>query len=189
VQQLPEAQNPIIDQESNGLEQNTFAELYRSYSLALYVAINKVLRNSTQSEGALQNTFIKIWLHRNSYDSVKGSPFTWMLNIAHNEALDVLRSKHHKQQKATTTFKEGATIAYHNPFGQLDNMDVRKLLFKLKPMDRTILELCFFRGFTCVETAQILNLPCGTVKTRMQWSYRKLKQVINSQESSLLSTD
>jgi DNA-directed RNA polymerase specialized sigma24 family protein len=45
-------------------------------------------------------------------------------------------------------------------------------------MDRAILELCFFRGYTCQEAAELLRLPCGTVKTRMQHSYKVLKAAL-----------
>jgi DNA-directed RNA polymerase specialized sigma24 family protein len=57
-------------------------------------------------------------------------------------------------------------------------MDVHKQLFILKPRDRAILELCFFRGYTCQQTAELLSVPCGTVKTRMQHSYKVLRAAL-----------
>jgi RNA polymerase sigma-70 factor (ECF subfamily) len=161
------------------MAQNYFAELYRAYSPALYNAINKVLKNRAQTEDALQNTFIKVWLHRNSYDIARGTQFTWMLNIARNEALDMLRSKDHRNTRKTFSLDIHQSIASGNPFAHLDHIDISKLLFILKPRDRAILELCFFRGYTCEQTAELLHLPCGTVKTRMQHSYKVLRAAVS----------
>ena len=158
--------------------QKTFGELYRAYSPALFKAIHKVLRNTPLTEDALQNTFIKIWLHRNQYDSLKGSPFTWMLNIARNEAIDMYNSKYYRQTKRTTPLYNPELKAAKDAFVHLDHIDVHKLLFILKPKDRVILELCFFRGHTCQQVAELLQLPCGTVKTRMQHSYKVLKAAL-----------
>jgi RNA polymerase sigma-70 factor (ECF subfamily) len=157
-----------------------FDELYKCYSPALYGALNKLLKNKEQAEDALQNTFLKIWLHRESYDVSKAGLFTWMLNIARNEAIDVLRSKRHRQANLTCSIDVQELPDCKNPFVHLDYMDIYKSLFLLTPKDRNILEFCFFRGFTCEETAEILRMPCGTIKTRMQYSYRKLRTILKA---------
>jgi RNA polymerase sigma-70 factor (ECF subfamily) len=177
LQQALESVNPKLLQESNGSKEKTFAELYHAYSPALYRAINKVLKNPSLSQDVLQNTFVKIWLHQASYDSCKSCPFTWMLNIACHEAIDTLRSKRHRQAIVTAPLDE-AILDGSNPFLYLDYMDVHKQLFILKPRDRAILELCFFRGYTCQQTAELLSVPCGTVKTRMQHSYKVLRAAL-----------
>jgi RNA polymerase sigma-70 factor (ECF subfamily) len=177
VQLVPKIGSPIYNYQSNSFGKNTFAELYHSYSPAIYSAINKVVKNTTLSQDVLQNTFIKIWQHQANFDKSKGTPFTWMLNIARNEAIDTLRSKRYRQSKVTAPLNE-ASFLNSDPFSHLDHMDVRKLLYILKPRDRVILELCFFRGYTCEQTAELLRLPCGTVKTRMQQSYKVLKAAL-----------
>jgi RNA polymerase sigma-70 factor (ECF subfamily) len=160
------------------MDDKAFTDLYERYSAALYNALYKMLKNTAQTEDALQNTFIKVWLHRNCYDVARGTQFTWMLNIARNEALDMLRSKHHRNARITFSLDIHQSIACGNPFVHLDHINISKLLFSLKPKDRNILELCFFRGYTCEETARILQIPCGTVKTRMQHSYKVLRAVL-----------
>lgn len=161
-----------------GSDHRSFTALYEAYSHALFGAINRMLKNDALSEDALQNTFIKIWLHRDSYDVGKASLFTWMLNIARNEAIDALRSKQVKYSKVTISLNAYEPAPDRNPFFRFDHIDLHKQLFILQPRDRAILELCFFRGFTCQEVSRLLQLPCGTVKTRMQYSYKKLKTVL-----------
>ena len=164
--------------ESKVLDQKSFASLYHAYSPALFGVLNTMLNDRVLAEDALQNVFVKIWLHRDSYDAKKGTPFTWMLNIARNEALDVLRSKKYKQTRLTGPLTETILLGHESMFSSLDLMDLHKQLFILKPLDRNIMELCFLRGFTCPEVSELLGLPLGTVKTSMQRSYKKLKAVI-----------
>ena len=177
MQQALEANRPKLLQESNGLSEKTFAELYHAYRPALYRAINKVLKNPFLSQDVLQNTFVKIWLHQASYDPCKSCPFTWMLNIACHEAIDTIRSKNHKRSRVILPLDEELLVG-SNAYVHLDYIDVHKQLFILKPRDRAILELCFFRGYTCQQTAELLGVPCGTIKTRMQHSYKVLRAVL-----------
>jgi RNA polymerase sigma-70 factor (ECF subfamily) len=93
------------------------------------------------------------------------------------QELDVLRSKHHRKTRITSSLDGQELIGCVNPFSHLDHIDISKLFLLLKPKDRNITELCFFRGYTCMETAEILQIPCGAAKTRMQNSYRKFKNV------------
>ncbi len=71
-----------------------FSKLYDDYSAAIYGVVLKVLRgNEEAAQEVLQDAFVKIWSRAASYDVAKGRPFTWMVNIARNAAIDKLRSK------------------------------------------------------------------------------------------------
>jgi RNA polymerase sigma-70 factor (ECF subfamily) len=155
VHRTLKAKDPDIF-ERKGFEQKSFADLYHAYSPTLFSVLNNMLKDRVLAEDALQNTFIKVWLHRESYDVQKGTPFTWMLNIARNEALDVLRSKPYRQTKLTKTLNESNLSGQDKSFASLDLLDLHKQLFILKPLDRNILELCFLRGFTCPEVSELL---------------------------------
>lgn len=99
-----------------GPDQKSFTALYQAYSSALFRAINRMLKNDALSEDALQNTFIKIWLHLDRYDAEKACLFTWMLNIARNEAIDVLRSKHGKCARVTISLNGHEHVLAKNLF-------------------------------------------------------------------------
>jgi RNA polymerase sigma-70 factor (ECF subfamily) len=162
----------------NNWNETSFASLYQKYSHALFGVLQVMLKNTSLAEDALQNTFIKVWLTRSSYDAEKGTPFTWMLNIARNEARDVLRSKQCRQARQITTLNEGAHLSCKDPRSRLDYIELHKQLFLLTPLDRSILELCFLQGFTCPEVAALFQMPLGSVKTRMQRSYRILRAAL-----------
>jgi RNA polymerase sigma-70 factor (ECF subfamily) len=167
-----------VEPYASNLDQNSFTCLYQSYSQALFGVLQVMLKNSSLAEDALQNTFIKIWLHRSSYDAEKGTLFTWMLNIAQNEARDILRSKQYRQARLVTALEEGVHLTCCDPSNRLDYIALHKKLFILPPLDRSILELCFLQGFSCPQVSKLLGLPLGTVKTRMQRSYRILKTAL-----------
>jgi RNA polymerase sigma-70 factor (ECF subfamily) len=172
-----------VEPYGNDWNETSFASLYQSYSPALFGILQVMLKNTSLAEDALQNTFIKIWLHRSIYDAQKGTPFTWMLNIAQNEARDILRSKQYKHARLNTTLDEGVHLRCSNLSNRLDYIELHKQLFILPPLDRSILELCFLRGFSCKEVAELLRIPLGTVKTRMQRSYRILKAALKHSDA------
>jgi RNA polymerase sigma-70 factor (ECF subfamily) len=167
-----------VEPYGSDLDHKSFASLYESYSQALFGVLRFMLKNTALAEDALQNTFIKVWLHRSRYDAEKGTPFTWMLNIARNEARDIMRSKQYRQARLITALDGGIHLSCSNLSNRLDYIELHKQLFILPPMDRNILELCFLQGFSCPEVSELLGLPLGTVKTRMQRSYRILKAAL-----------
>ena len=70
-----------------------FSVLYDNYASALLGIATKIVRNQQVGEDVLQEVFIKIWRNIDTYDNLKGTLFTWMLNITRNESNDYLRSK------------------------------------------------------------------------------------------------
>lgn len=78
---------PLIAAVQQG-DQQALAALYDAYSGALYGIILKVVEKEELAQEVLQDTFVKIWRSAGGYDASKGRPFTWMLNIARNAAID-----------------------------------------------------------------------------------------------------
>ena len=75
--------------------------LYDHYAGALYSIVLRIVRNEDVAEEVLQDIFLKIWDRVSTYNSSKGRLFTWMLNIARNQAIDKTRSKEMSQGRKT----------------------------------------------------------------------------------------
>jgi RNA polymerase sigma-70 factor, ECF subfamily len=75
-----------------------FQTLYNKYCGALYGVIIKLVKRTDVADDLLQDTFVKIWKHIDSFDSSKGTLYTWMVNIARNQAVDYLRSATYQKQ-------------------------------------------------------------------------------------------
>lgn len=172
----PELIQAIINRDTNGAE-----ALYDMYSTALYGVIHRIVQHDEIAEDILQETFVKIWNSCSSYDISKGRLFTWMINIARNLAIDKTRSKDFRNHSKTEDIEnivlsvdKGYTTSI-NP----ETLGLKDLVDKLKPDHKVILDLVYFRGFTHIEAAEELDIPLGTVKTRLRNAIITLRKVFN----------
>ena len=151
--------------------------LYDHYSAALLGVIHRVVNDHEVAEEILQDVFVKIWQRSDQYDSSKGRLFTWTLNIARNAAIDFIRVKknQHKNQDIDNVVHR---IDEHNQLiPSVDSMDMKKIAATLEPNHRSIIDLIYFNGYTQMETAEALQIPLGTVKTRLRNALIQLRKL------------
>lgn len=157
-----------------------FHTLYNKYCGALYGVIIKLVKRTEIADDLLQDTFVKIWKHIDSYDSSKGTLYTWMLNIARNQALDYLRSANYRKQQLQVeidlfshcTASIGNTISNSCP---IEYSDFKNKALQLDSKYAEVIDLIYFYGWTQEQTAEILKLPLGTIKTRARKGLSLLK--------------
>ena len=87
-------------------EQSAFSYLYDNYSGALYGIILSIVPDKELANDVLQEVFVKIWRQVDSYDASKGRLFTWMMNIARNASIDMLRSKGYQKTQQNRELTE-----------------------------------------------------------------------------------
>ena len=155
--------------------------LYDMYSGALLGVISRVIQHTEVAEDLLQETFIKIWNSAGSYDNSKGRLFTWMMNIARNLSIDKLRSKDFKNSNKNQDIENNVDFidAQKGITFNADVLGIKDLVTSLKPEFKTVLEMVYFKGYTHVEAAEELNLPLGTVKTRIRMGIMELRKNLN----------
>ncbi len=155
--------------------------LYDMYSASLYGVIVRIIIDQATAEDLLQETFVKIWHSFASYSSEKGRLFTWMVNLARNLAIDKLRSKDFKNQNKNQELENNVTFIdeQRNTVYKPELLGVKDLVSTLKPDQRVILELIYFKGYTHVEAADELGIPLGTVKTRLRMGIMELRKHFN----------
>ncbi len=150
--------------------------LYENYSDSLYGVILKVTNNEEIAEDALQETFIKVWKNAHKYDSNKAKLFTWLYRIARNTAIDKLRSFNNRFQKEIQIDKSNVYILPRLSLNQ-DVMDLKEHLGRLEDKYQIVLNALFFEGMTQQEASEELDIPLGTVKSRLKIGLRELKKV------------
>lgn len=180
---MPEIRKYSEDELITGLkarDQQAFSYLYDNYAAALNGVIYRMVDNRELAEDILQDAFIKIWNNFSTYDNVKGRLFTWMLNITRNLTIDMLRSKGYKKQakisgdeNSVSNFSDDIKISE-----RFDAMGLRRHLVNLKPAQRNIIDLAYFSGFTQEEISKELDIPLGTVKTRMRGAILELRNIL-----------
>ena len=152
--------------------------LYEMYAGSLYGIILRLVKRQEDAEDILQETFIKIWKCIRSYDSEKGRLFTWMSKIARNVVKDHLKSKSHKRSVLNNNLEtcQFAVDNQHSVENNFDTIGIREISHKLPSRFYSILDLIYFKGFTHQEAAIELNLPLGTIKTRLRMAIADLRK-------------
>lgn len=154
-----------------------FDYLYAQYSGALFSVVLTFISDREHAEDVLQEVFIKIWKQIDSYDAQKGRLYTWMLQVTRNSCIDVVRSTKFKMQQQNrelpnSVYERGVEDFNPNTIG------LRQQVGKLKPEHRELVELSYFQGFTQEEMAETLNIPLGTVKTRVRAALIQLRKLL-----------
>ena len=155
--------------------------LYDMYSASLYGVISRIVIDTPTSEDVLQETFVKIWHSFSNYNAEKGRLFTWMVNIARNLAIDKIRSKDFKNQSKNHELENNVTFIdeQKNTVYKPELMGIKNLVETLKPEQKSILDLVYFKGYTHVEAAEELGIPLGTIKTRLRMAIQELRKHFN----------
>ena len=155
--------------------------LYDMYSSSLYGVIARIIADTATAEDVLQETFVKIWHSFSSYSTEKGRLFTWMVNIARHLAIDKLRSKDFKNQNKNQELENNVTFIdeQRNTVYKPELLGIKDLVQTLKPDQKQILELVYFKGYTHVEAADELGIPLGTIKTRLRMAIQQLRKHFN----------
>jgi RNA polymerase sigma-70 factor (ECF subfamily) len=157
-----------------------FSVLYDNYARALLGVIRKNIADEDISEDVLQDSFLKIWNSRLTYDPSKGRLYTWMLNIVRNTSIDYLRSRQNKM--AEKIQRNDNNVQEINSSGNvetnIDGIGIRAIVGTLKDDQKVLIDLAYFKGYTQAEIAHRLNIPLGTVKTRMRAAIMVLRKLI-----------
>ena len=150
--------------------------LYENYGDTLYGVAHKVVRNDELAQDVLQESFVKIWKKSDSYDPSKAKLFTWLFRITRNTAIDKLRSVSTKSDKE---IQIDVSDVYNLGVNSIrpEFMDVSENLEKIEEKYQIVLEALFFKGMTQQEASDELNIPLGTVKSRLKIGLRELRKI------------
>ncbi|HLF64380.1 MAG TPA: sigma-70 family RNA polymerase sigma factor [Saprospiraceae bacterium] len=165
-------------------DQRGLSVLYEQYSDALFGIILRTVGDKGHAEDILQQTFVKIWNAIDQYDEGRGALFTWMSTIARNLALDMRRLKSFEVRAKTDDVQ---TIVYSsntisNPAGS-EAIDTARLLATMDEKYRIVLEMMYLQGYTQAEIAEKLDMPLGTVKTRVKKAIDILREALQDEKS------
>ena len=152
--------------------------LYENYSDSLYGVILKITNNEELAQDALQESFVKIWRNSKKYDSKKARLFTWLYRIARNTAIDKLRSFNLRFNKEVQIDKSDVYILPTASLNQ-DVIDLKEHVAKLEEKYQIVLNALFFEGMTQQEASDELDIPLGTIKSRLKIGLRDLRKIFN----------
>jgi RNA polymerase sigma-70 factor (ECF subfamily) len=161
----------LITLSSRGHE-GAFAELYDRTSQRIYGIILRVLRSPDHAAEVMQEVYVEAWRQSARYSPEKGSVTAWMTTMAHRRAVDRVRSVSSEVARDERYASHGRDREIDQVWDgvaqRLDVERVRRGMASLTPIQREALTLAYFGGYTQSQVAQLLQLPLGTVKTRIR---------------------
>jgi RNA polymerase sigma-70 factor (ECF subfamily) len=159
---------------------NAMTVLYENYSAALYGVILNIVGSEEAAEDIMQEAFIKIWKNFDKYDKTKGRLFTWLINVARNTAIDSLRVKDYETKKQIRSLDNSVRSinSQHKVYPKTDTIGLKQIVDKLKPEYKILIDKLYFEGYTQEEASKELNIPLGTVKTRIRTAMNLLRDIL-----------
>ena len=163
-------------------DERGFKILYDNYSAALYGVILKIVRTEEIAADVMQESFVKIWKNIDFYDKSKGALFTWILNIARNNAIDQIRSLDYRKNNSIQSVENNVHIIENQSGTQTDFrtdfIGIDKVINKLRPEYQLLIDLIYLKGYTQAEVSEEFNIPLGTVKTRIKAAINQLRELV-----------
>lgn len=174
------SQQEIIDGLRQG-KQEAISVAFDQYGAAIYGVVLRMVGDAVVAEEITQDVFMKLWTKWEQFDPKRGKLPTWLLQIARNTALDHLRKKSFQNQLKTDPVDFAVSNSNH-PSNEMviDTIGLKEIVESLDSDARTVIELAYFSGMTHTEIAQHLDLPLGTVKTRLRKAFGDLKKILAS---------
>ncbi len=161
-------------------------ELYDRYSPLLYTIIKKIAPDESTAESILVEVFTIIWRKIDQYDFKADSPYTWLVTLARNRAMDSLRRT--RSAAETNYYNDEYEDYFILPMlsKEIDSLDLEtalkvqpameKALSKLTDTQKYVIHLAYYEGYTIKEISQKLNIPVETVRQKIMTAVINLKE-------------
>lgn len=180
---------PAIDEEQILLqriargEREALSDLYARYQRALFNYILQLTPDYGLAEEILQDTLVAVWKSARSFEG-RSSVQTWLIGIARRQAHNTLRQR--RLPLADETELAGLAAPDLEPeaftLASIARDELTGAFRQLAPLHREILALIFVQELSYQEVASILEIPVGTVKSRLNTARRALRAVLDARE-------
>lgn len=162
-------------------DQAGLAELYDRHGRLVYSLALRVLRDQGDAEDIVQEVFSQMWRQASRFDVTRGNLSAWMVTMTRTRAIDALRRRKTRPSLATDS-ADPPELVDESPGMDVEMVwqrrarDIRRALEALPMIQRVAIELAFFDGLTHTEIADELEIPLGTVKTRVRQGLLRLRE-------------
>lgn len=168
------------------------ARLYEKYQRKVYSVVLRIVKTEEDAREILQDVFMQVWQKANLFEASRGSFSAWLVTLAHNKAINLLRSR--RAKKTALEIKQDLeqlselitdkTVENRTALDFQVESDEREhllALLELIPVEqKTALVMAYYGGYSQSEIAKTLGEPLGTIKTRMRQGMIRLHQLIGN---------
>ena len=166
-----------------GGDQAAFEQLYEQSSPLLCTLVSRIVGNEGEAADLLQEIYLEVWRKASNYDHARGTPMAWLVTLARSRAIDRVRALGSRGKGVTASLDDTPAsdlIASNADAMEISAASERQALvwaaLKTLPLvQRQAIALAYYEGLTHVEISGRLNVPLGTIKTRIRLAMEKLR--------------
>ena len=179
--QTADTEARLIEQAQNG-DRNAFGELVRRYYQGVVLVVARMCGDTGLAEAAAQEAFLRAWVNLPSYQP-RGSLRNWLYRIAINAALDVLRRK----PEETLEDDEALMVTDQAAGPEMALIEkervalLQQAMHSLPDAARSVIVLREYGGLSYQEIADALDVPVGTVMSRLNYARNRLREILKGQ--------
>jgi RNA polymerase sigma-70 factor (ECF subfamily) len=181
---LSQEEERSLERRLKARDERALGELYDQIAPWVLGLSFRILQDEDEAEEVVGDVFVQVWRHIDQHDARRGPLVPWILSIARNRALDVLRRRRRWWRKteriaqAHSPVEENVAPTPHEAAvpGWPVHREVHAALAALPEEQRRVVLLSYFEGLSHREIARRLNQPLGTVKTRMRMAHQRLTE-------------
>ena len=169
-------------------ENGSFELLIEKYGNLVWSIGKKFLYRQSDLEDAVQEVFIAIWKSADKYDASKAKEITFVSMIARRRFIDHLRKiSKHKNLESIDDDNSGHQLYKESLLNESTDLQlVKNAIQSLDIDDQELLNLSVYQGYSHSEISKLLNIPLGTVKTRIRRNLIKLKEIFETNETNII---
>lgn len=164
-------------------DDQALAALYDRHGGIAYGLAYRITGDAAAAEDAVQDAFVSMWKQAPRFDPERGQVRSWLLTIVHHKAVDLVRRRSNRPERQ---LPDGAEEFLVDAQGRPDeiaetSMDaraVREAVTRIPEDQRRTVEMAYFLGMTHVEIAEAMDVPLGTVKSRLRIAMEKLRDYL-----------
>ena len=162
----------------------SFSQLFDYFAPRVKAYVMKLGASSSVAEDLTQEVFVNVWRKASQFDSTKANASTWIYTIARNLRIDAFRKEKRPMPDPNDPamvpdpIKTSEDIVFSNERADI----IKSVLDELPDDQRKVIQLSFFEDMTHSEIANRLNLPLGTVKSRIRLAFQRIKNSLGEEQ-------
>jgi len=182
---LSQEEERSLERRLKARDERALGDLYDQIAPWVLGLSFRILQDEDEAEEVVGDVFVQVWRHIDQHDARRGPLVPWILSIARNRALDVLRRRRRWWRKTERIAQVQLAAAEGNVAptpheadvpGWPMHREVHAALAALPEEQRSVVLLSYFEGLSHREIARRLHQPLGTVKTRMRMAHQRLTE-------------
>ncbi len=164
-------------------EEAAFERLYDATRAKLYGVLLRILGKPALAEEVMHEAYLKVWKMADQFDATTASPITWMVAIARNRAIDIVRKRgdisiDEEPEAPEPAAEAPAPLARREMTPELKRL--LSCLGRLDPEKQRIVLLAYYSGWSRDQLANKLDIPVNTIKTWLRRSLLEIRECMGT---------